>query len=88
MHLSSYNSQISMAEVLHALDANLPNLEHYVDCQPFLLQTLVGEEFWQSLSMGQRRSLGHQFKLAAMYCDLPVSWCGSTSNGRLIYVRN
>ncbi len=53
---------------------------------PLTLQLYVGDEFWLSLTLGQRRSLGRQFKQLVVRGDQPVEWIGQTANRQMLYL--
>jgi hypothetical protein len=78
-----------LAAALRAMEGNIPDIVrgHTPDnhiCQ-ITLQMYVGDEFWLSLPLGQRRSLGRQFKQLVLRGDQPVEWIGRTANRLMLY---
>lgn len=80
--MPSATNRITITHLLEALQANLPNLEPDT---PYLLEDLVGDEFWHSMSTGTRKHLGVAFKALAQGGDQPVEWRGRKSNNKQVY---
>ena len=73
---------ITIADVLDAVNTNLPNLQHG---QSYTLQQLVGDALWLSTPEGHRKRLGTEFKALAVQGGLPVSWVDRTNSNKALY---
>ena len=69
------NYKVTLNDVINAVTANMPNLQRDVD---YTLEQLTGHTFWASLSSGQRKGLGIQFKAYSRQPGAIVTWTGST----------
>ena len=71
MPTTSNSPLITLEDVLDALAANLPKLEHN---QLYSLEQLVGKERWLATPTGHRKQLGTEFKQLVLNSDTPVRW--------------
>ena len=63
------NTTPTIADVVNAVNANLPNL---TQGNLYSLEQLVGEQDWSMIPEGLRRSLGQAYKALATRGTLPV----------------
>lgn len=76
------NSTITLADVLNAVNSNLPTLAHG---KSYTLEQLVGEDYWNTIPKGHRNKLGQAFKALATSGTLSVAYVGSTSGNKSLY---
>ncbi|PLW68151.1 DUF1413 domain-containing protein [Pseudohalioglobus lutimaris] len=64
-----------LKKALIAIANNRPNLKPGT---PYTLEQLTGDQYWGSLSSGQRKGLGIQFKTYVKKHGSPVQWVSET----------
>lgn len=72
----------NLKKALAAIAANLPNLKPGVR---YKLEQLTGEQFWSSLTSGERKGLGIQFKAHARDTGSPVQLAGLSPDHCQLY---
>ena len=83
MSTNNNSPLITIDDVVEAMHANLPDLQHD---QEYTLEQIVGDERWLATHKGHRPQLGRQFKALARRGELPVSWVRSKDNNNNVYV--
>jgi hypothetical protein len=76
------NAIPTITDLLEAVNSTLPNLVHG---QSYLLEQLVGEQYWSTIPKGPRISIGQAFKALAIGGSLPVNYVGTTSSNKSLY---
>lgn len=76
------NNKITLNDVIDAVYANLATLRTNSD---YTLEQLTGLQFWATLSSGQRKRFGIQFKAYAAQGGAMVAWNGTTSCHKQLY---
>ena len=76
------NTTPTLADVVNAVDANLPNL---TQGELYSLEQLVGEQDWDTIPEGHRKRLGREFKARAISGTLPVRYADRTTSNKSMY---
>jgi hypothetical protein len=82
MPTTSNSTQTTITDLLDALQKNLPSLS---PGNNYILQELVGNAFWDLISTGRRKSLGHEFKALVDSGDQLVEGRGRRSDNCQVY---
>jgi hypothetical protein len=75
-------TNITIDDVVDAVNSNLPNLVHG---ELYSLEQLVGEENWSRIPKGHRNNLGQAFKALATNGTQLVSYVRSNSSNKSLY---
>ena len=78
----STNTTPTLADVVNAVNANLPNL---TQGESYSLEQLVGEQDWDTIPEGHRKRLGREFKAHATSVILPVRFVDRTLSNKSMY---
>ena len=76
------NTTPTLADVVNAVNANLPNLTQR---ELYSLEQLVGEQYWVTIPEGPRKRLGREYKAHATSVTLPVRFVDRTSSNKSMY---
>ena len=76
------NTTPTLADVVNAVNANLPNL---TQGKLYSLEQLVGEQYWGTIPKGRRTSLGQAFKAHATSGTLRVHYVDRSSSNKSMY---
>jgi hypothetical protein len=76
------NATPTLADVVNAVNANLPNLTRG---KPYSLEQLAGEQYWETIPKGRRNSVGQAFKALAGGGTLPVRYSHTTNGNITMY---
>ena len=72
----------TIADVVNAVNANLPTLTQQ---KLYSLEQLVGEEVWNTIPDGRRRSLGQAYKALAQSGTESVRYVRTTTGNKTLY---
>ena len=80
--MTTTNSIITLADIEHAVNSNLPKL---ASGKSYTLEQLAGSTFLNSIPKPARPNLGQEFRAKADRDELPVIYIDRNSSNKALY---